>query len=45
MKVSGRGRGRVTRWPPGLLDIKGGGAYLLDAYVLTAENSYLQVMN
>jgi len=44
MTVSGRGRGRVTLGPPPK-GRKSKGTYLLGAYVLTAETSYLQVKN
>jgi len=44
MMASSRGRGRVT---PGSQPIgeKSGGTYLLGAYVLAADGSYLLVMN
>ena len=45
MTVSVRGKGRVTIRTPTYRDIKSRGAYLLGAYVLTAESSYLLVMN
>ena len=44
MTISGRGRGRVTTRSP-TYRYKSGGTYLLGAYVLTADGSYLQVMN
>lgn len=44
MPVSGRDRGRVTTRGPPPIDIKGKGTYLLGAYVLTIENSYLLAM-
>ena len=44
MTISGRGRGRVTTrpLPIGLIDR---GTYLLGAYLLIADGSYLLVMN
>ena len=45
MTVSGRGRGRVTTPGPPTHRCKNKGTYLLGAYVLTRETSYLLVMN
>jgi len=44
MTVSGRGRGRVIPRPLSI-GLKDRGTYLLGAYLLSADGSYLLVMN